>query len=101
MTKILKGLSKIAPHLRAINGAACLLIDFRHFSGRAGLLLLLMIAATGPVSRSPGKLIFFLKEVVRTNGSLSLLGWGRRAVVILCILDVGPPLLLVRGQFLV
>ena len=93
LAKVLKSLAEIAPHLRAIDRTAGLLGRFAYLRCRIRVSHLLVCRLLG-ISR---ELIFFLKEVVGTNGSLSLL-W-RRSAVILCILNVCPPLMMRRALF--
>jgi hypothetical protein len=88
LAKVLKSLAEITPHLRAIDGAASLLGRFGDL-GRRIWVPHLLVCRLLVISR---ELIFFLKEVVGTNGSLSLL-W-RRSAVILCILNVCPSLMM-------
>ena len=94
LAKVLKSLAEITPHLRAIDRAASLFSRFADLCCWIRVPHLLVCRLLG-ISR---ELIFFLKEVVWTNGSLSLL-W-RRSAVILGILNVCPPLMM-RRAFLV
>ena len=91
LAKILKSLAEITPHLRAIDGAASLLGRFGDLGCwiRVHHLLMCRLLVIS------WELIFFLKEVVWTNGSLSLL-W-RRSAIILGILYVCPPLMMWRA----
>ena len=97
LAEILKSLPEITPHLGPVNSAAGLLItSLSNLSSRVGLgpLVLELSASCG----CPRELIFFLKEIVWTNGSLSLL--RGRSAIILCILNISSPLL-VRRKLLV
>ncbi len=91
LAKILKSLAEIAPDLRAIDRTTCLLGWFADL-GRWIRVHHLLVCRLLVITR---ELIFFLKEVVWTNGSLSLL-W-RRSAIILGILYVCPPLMMWRA----
>ena len=91
LAKVLKSLAEISPHLRAIDRYASLLKRFEGLCRRIRIPYRLVCRLL-VISR---ELIFFLKKVVRTNGSLTLL-W-RRSAFILDILNICPPLMIWRA----
>lgn len=93
LAKILQCLPEIAPHFGPIHCTTWMLRCFYRFLSGVGLSMIIILRLL--VISCTLKLIFFLKEVVRTNGSLPLL--RLRSTIILSILYISTSFLVWSG----